>query len=55
MRNTLNRERNFVNHARHELRTPNAVTRSSSALLHRVIDSENKKVNNLVSRRPWPL
>ncbi|WP_198320042.1 histidine kinase dimerization/phospho-acceptor domain-containing protein [Alteromonas mediterranea] len=55
MRNTLNRERDFVNHARHELRTPIAVIRSSSALLHRVIDSENKKVNNLVSCRPWPL
>ncbi|WP_071958510.1 histidine kinase dimerization/phospho-acceptor domain-containing protein [Alteromonas mediterranea] len=43
MCNTLNRERDFVNHASHELRTPIAVTRSSSALLHRVIDSETKK------------
>ena len=50
VRNTLNREREFVNHASHELRTPIAVIRSSAALLHRVIDSENTKGNNALAR-----
>ena len=50
VRNTLNREREFVNHASHELRTPIAVIRSSAALLHRVIDSENTKGNNALTR-----
>lgn len=50
VRTTLNREREFVNHASHELRTPIAVIRSSAALLHRVIDSENTKGNNALAR-----
>lgn len=50
VRTTLNREREFVNHASHELRTPIAVIRSSAALLHRVIDSENIKGNNALAR-----
>ena len=50
VRNTLNREREFVNHASHELRTPIAVIRSSIALLNRVIDSTNTKGNNALSR-----
>ena len=60
VRNTLNREREFVNHASHELRTPIAVIRSSAALLHRVIDSENTKGNNALARvdhasKPWQI
>ncbi|MCZ8529400.1 sensor histidine kinase [Alteromonas sp. PRIM-21] len=50
VRTTLNREREFVNHASHELRTPIAVIRSSAALLHRVIDSGNTKGNNALAR-----
>ena len=50
VRTTLNREREFVNHASHELRTPIAVIRSSAALLHRVIDKENTKANNALAR-----
>jgi len=50
VRNTLNREREFVNHASHELRTPIAVVSSSVALLQRVIDPQNIKGNNAVAR-----
>jgi len=50
VRTTLNREREFVNHASHELRTPLAVIRSSAALLHRVLDSGNTKGNNALAR-----
>lgn len=47
---TLEREREFVNHASHELRTPIAVVRSSIELLCRVVDVENSKGRNAVSR-----
>ncbi len=47
---TLEREREFVNHASHELRTPIAVIRSSVELLCRVVDVENGKGRNAVAR-----
>ena len=50
VRDTLNREREFVNHASHELRTPIAVVRSSLALLHRVTTPGNSKATNAVQR-----
>lgn len=50
VRQTLEREREFVNHASHELRTPIAVVRSSIELLCRVVDVENSKGRNAVSR-----
>ena len=40
MKQTLERERTFVNHASHELRTPIAVIRSSTELLQRVLEKE---------------
>jgi signal transduction histidine kinase len=50
VKHTLEREREFVNHASHELRTPIAVVRSSIELLCRVVDVENSKGRNAVSR-----
>lgn len=50
VRDTLNREREFVNHASHELRTPIAVVRSSLALMHRVTTPCNSKATNAVQR-----
>ncbi len=50
VRTTLYREREFVNHASHELRTPIAVIRSSSELLQRVVDPDNIKGNNAIAR-----
>jgi signal transduction histidine kinase len=40
VKQTLERERTFVNHASHELRTPIAVIRSSTELLQRVLEKE---------------
>ncbi|NDW14466.1 hypothetical protein GTQ48_02815 [Alteromonas genovensis] len=50
VRDTLNREREFVNHASHELRTPIAVVRSSLALMHRVTTPCNSKATNAAHR-----
>lgn len=50
VRTALYREREFVNHASHELRTPIAVIRSSSELLQRVVDPDNIKGNNAIAR-----
>lgn len=43
VKQTLERERTFVNHASHELRTPIAVIRSSAELLQRVLLKEQQK------------
>ncbi|WP_218419665.1 sensor histidine kinase [Alteromonas lipotrueae] len=43
VRQTLERERTFVNHASHELRTPIAVIRSSTELLQRVLSKEQQQ------------
>lgn len=55
VKQTLERERTFVNHASHELRTPIAVIRGSSELLQRVLakehgDATNSKGANALAR-----
>ena len=50
VKQTLERERTFVNHASHELRTPIAVIQSSAELLQRVLQNENSKGANALSR-----
>ena len=50
VKQTLERERTFVNHASHELRTPIAVIRSSVDLLQRVLVTENSKGSNALKR-----
>jgi signal transduction histidine kinase len=49
VRQTLERERTFVNHASHELRTPIAVIRSSTELLQRVLSKEQQQAHMLTT------
>jgi len=50
VKQTLDRERTFVNHASHEIRTPIAVIRSSVELLQRLMENENGKSVNALAR-----
>jgi len=49
VKQTLERERTFVNHASHELRTPIAVIRSSTELLQRVLIKEQQQLEKAQS------
>lgn len=50
VKTSLQREREFVSHASHELRTPIAVIRSSMELLLRLSDDINPKANKAILR-----
>ncbi|MDO6565781.1 histidine kinase dimerization/phospho-acceptor domain-containing protein [Alteromonas sp. 1_MG-2023] len=52
VKQTLERERTFVNHASHELRTPIAVIRSSTELLQRVLIKEQQQEQQQLEKAP---